>query len=172
MTLANHPLLNDPSLTALILHQAAEGPVDVDGLLSALERTLQAAHEPPVTEPEIRPHLHALCADLSIAGLLNPRGGAFALTEAGRAALRDHPGGLDRADLTAWPPFAAHVHRLAAMGPAPDHGPREGNRPDAYLAGAAARVAGLGVTENPHEADSADHLAWESGWSEAEDKDG
>ena len=161
------PLLSDPSLTALVLHAAAAGPVELDDLERRLNQALATAQQPPADRGEIRPRLQALCADLAIAGLIEPRGGGYALTGGGRRAVAEHPQGLDRADLMAWPAYAAHVQRLAARTGAPSIAPHDGTHPSAYLAGVAARVAGLPAADNPHPVDTADHLAWENGWAEA-----
>jgi hypothetical protein len=164
----DRPLLSDPSLTALALHAGAEGPVTIDDLLRRLDTILEAAHEARPDRAEIRPRLQALCADLALAGLVEPRGDGFALTAEGRRAVEEHPQGLDRADLMDWPSFAAHVRTLAARGGTPSIAPHDGTHPTAYLAGVSARIAGLAQSENPYPADTADHVAWENGWGEAE----
>jgi hypothetical protein len=164
----DRPLLSGPSLTALILHAAEEKPVDLDGLLRRLDRVLEAARATRPAPGETRARLQALCSDLAIAGLVETRGGDFALTAEGRRAVVEHPQGLDRADLMAWPAYAAHVRNLAARTGAPSIAPHDGTNPSAYLEGVSARVAGLATSDNPHPRDTADHLAWENGWEEAE----
>jgi hypothetical protein len=164
----DRPLLSDPSLTAVVLHAAAAGPVDLDDLERRLGHALDTARQPRPAPGEIRPRIQALCADLAIAGLIEPRGGGFALTGEGRRAVEEHPQGLDRADLMAWPAYAAHVRGLAARTGAPSIAPHDGTHPSAYLEGVAARVAGIAASDNPHPTDTADHLAWENGWAEAE----
>jgi hypothetical protein len=163
----DHPLLNVPSLTALILRTAAEAPTDPDQLLGRLDGLLATAHEPAADRSTLRPRLQGLAAELAIAGLLVATEGAFALTGRGARAIEEHPGGLDRADLMAWPAYAGHVHRLAARAGTPHVSPGESPHATAYLQGAAARVAELPLADNPHPADAADHLAWENGWAEA-----
>lgn len=173
VTFDDHPLLNDPNLTALILHAAAEASVGLGTLLRRLAALLETAQEPAdVPEAELRRHLHSLCDDLATARLLAPEGDAFVLTERGRQALADHPSGLARADLAQWPEYAEAV-RARAEGPgasepqiAPGHFPR----PEAYENGASARIAGRPLTDNPHPADTADHVAWGYGWGDAGDR--
>jgi hypothetical protein len=173
MPLSDHPLLNDPNLSALILHAAADGPADLDVLLRRLHALLQTAQEPTdVPEAELRRHLRSLCGDLATARLLAPEGDAFILTNRGRQALADHPSGLARADLAQWPEYAEAV-RERAEGPgtsepqiAPGHFPH----PEAYENGASARIAERPLTDNPHPADTADHVAWSYGWGDAQDR--
>lgn len=162
-SLDDHPLLNTPSLTALILRTAADGPAGVERIARRLDAVLEAADEhPPVPGSDLRRHLQALCDELAIAGLLAHSAGRYTLTNRGAQALAEHPDGLDRADLTRWPEYAAHVRRLAAR-----PGARDDPHASAYDQGVAACLAGRPVTDNPHSRDTADHLAWESGWSEA-----
>jgi restriction endonuclease Mrr len=96
-----------------------------------------------------------------IAGLLEATNGGHALTPLGREALAEHPDGMDRADLAQFPDYAEHIRRQAALAR-----PREDPHQAAYLQGAAARVAGRSLTDNPHPPETGDHGAWEDGWSE------
>lgn len=173
MPLADHPLLNDPNLTALILHAAANGPVTPDALLRRLHALLEIAQEPTdVPEAELRRHLRSLCDDLATARLLAPEGDAFALTDRGRQALADHPSGLARADLAQWPEYAEAV-RERAEGPGtsePHIAPGQFPHPVAYENGASARISGRPLTDNPHPPDTADHVAWGYGWGDAGDR--
>ena len=167
MPIADHPLLNDPSLTSLILHAAAEGPVEPDALLRRLAALLAQAHEHAEIPPdELRAHLRLLAAELARAGLLTPDP-PHHLTEEGRVALEEHPHGLDRADLAQFPPYAEALHREAAAGGRPEIGPHDGTHPAAYHSGVAARVDGRALSDNPYPPDTSDHLAWENGWAEA-----
>jgi len=161
MTFDDHPLLNDPSLVALIFH-SADRAVDADALLARLDRVLAQAHEEPdVPREALRAHLQALCDDLTIARLLRPENGGHVLTERGRQALEEHPEGMDRADLAQFPEYADHVRHQASLSRR-----REDPHQAAYLQGVAARVAGRPLTDNPHPAEAGDHGAWEDGWSE------
>jgi hypothetical protein len=167
-----HPLLNEPSLVALVLRAAEQGPVETTGLLERLNGLLARAKEPPARASVIRPRLQAILTDLALAGLLARENGGFALTAAGRRALAEHPDGFDRASLADDPALAMGRARQEAAGRAAVLGPRDGAHPEAYLAGVSARLAGLESSDNPYPADSSDHLAWENGWFEAEADEG
>jgi hypothetical protein len=163
MTPDDQPLLNVPSLVALILHEAAARRVDADSLVDRLDGLLAQAHEHrEVPRETLRAELQALCDDLTIARLLAAEDGGHALTERGREALDTHPEGMDRADLARYPEYAEHVRRQAAL-----TARREDAHHAAYLQGVAARVAGRSLTDNPHPPEAGDHGAWEDGWSEA-----
>jgi hypothetical protein len=165
MHFREHPLLNTPNLTAILLRSAADGTASLDASFAHLEELLKRAGvNPPVARDEMRGRLKLLQADLALAGLLAPAGPErFGLTRRGRAALDEHPAGLSRADLMAYPEFAAHV---AARGR--NHATSDPHL-RAYDAGFDAFLTGKDASENPHPPDTADHLAWENGWSQALD---
>ncbi len=98
------------------------------------------------------------------AGLIEAGDGHWALTARGRAALAEHPQGMDLADLAAYPDFAAFLERRGRRG-------RPEPRSDGYDEGFAARRAGKAFTDNPYGFGSADHLGWENGWCEALDEE-
>jgi ribosome modulation factor len=166
MQFRDHPLLNTPNLTSLLLRSAAEGATSADAVLAELEALMARAKEsPPVARDEIRSRLETLQGELSLAGLLAPAGpGQFGLTRRGRTALSEHPSGLSRADLMAYPEFAARVATQSRSQTSSDPHAR------AYDAGFDACLTGKAAAENPHPPDTADHQAWENGWSEALDR--
>ncbi|PJN95803.1 hypothetical protein CNY89_06340, partial [Amaricoccus sp. HAR-UPW-R2A-40] len=85
MEFREHPLLNTPSLTAMILHMTDQGPASVESFAARLDTVLAEAEErPEVTSGEIRDHISALAEDLAAAGILSRQGGAYALTARGR----------------------------------------------------------------------------------------
>ena len=103
---------------------------------------------------------------LTEARLLAPGAdGAFTLTERGRAALAEHPEGFDTADLMVYPEFARYIRSLELR-----RGPLD-PRAGGYDQGFYAYWTGETPADNPYSPDSADHLAWENGWSEALDED-
>ena len=91
--------------------------------------------------------------------------GSFTTTERGRAALAEHPEGFDTADLMVYPEFARYLRGLELRRRPLD--PRTGG----YDQGFYAYWTGETPADNPYPPDSADHLAWENGWSEALDED-
>lgn len=161
------PLLNTPSLVLVLLRGAEDGTATVAGATAAVRALLARAGEaPPVADAEIAGRLATLVDFLASAKLLAVApDGSFETTERGRAALRDHPQGLDVADLMAWPEFARHVRGLDARRTGTD------TRAGGYDQGFDAYWSGLRPADNPFAPDSADHLAWENGWSEALDED-
>jgi hypothetical protein len=160
-----YPLLNTPNLIAVMLRAAAAGTPSVADCAARLHRLLaQAGETPDVPPAKILRWLDGLRGHLAAARLVHPVGAdRFTLTERGRAALAAHPAGFAIDDLMAYPEYAAG---LASRAPAPlDPGSA------AYDQGFAARQSGRPPTANPHASDTAAHLAWENGWSEALDED-
>lgn len=165
MEFREHPLLNTPSLTALILHMTDQGPASVEAFAARLDAVLAEARErPAVTPGEIRDRIAALAEDLAAARILRREGEAYALTARGRQALDAHPEGFARPDMMEYPEFAA---RLVARLP---HGVGDDPRSRAYDDGFTAQQAGKALEDNPFRPDTSDHLAWESGWSEARER--
>ncbi len=163
-----YPLLNTPNLILLLLGAAAKGPAKLQDCVDALAALLDRADEhPPVPEEEMRRRFGMLRRQLALARLIKPtEDEGFTLTERGREALERHPQGFDIPDLMAYPEFAGHIRRAVRN---EDTG---GPRIPAYDAGFAAFGEGLELADNPHPADSSDHLAWENGWFEALDSAG
>ncbi|HVH04125.1 MAG TPA: hypothetical protein VM891_14490 [Amaricoccus sp.] len=163
-----YPLLNTPSMVVIILREAAaDAPATVAGCAAALRRLLDRAGEhPPFGPEEVARRLEMLVRYLAEAKLVVVApDGSFGASARGRAALAEHPQGFDVADLMAYPEFARHVRgielRRAALDP----------RATGYDQGFYAYWVGEGPADNPYAPDSADHLAWENGWSEALDED-
>jgi hypothetical protein len=162
-----HTMLNTPNLIAIMLRAAADGTPSVADCAARLRSLLEQAGEaPPVPPAKILRRLDELRGHLAAARLIAPMGAdRFTLTERGRAALAAHPAGFATDDLMAYPEYAAQVRRRARDRSSDDP------HAEAYDQGFAARQSGRPRTANPHPADSADHLAWENGWSEALDQD-
>ena len=163
MQFNEYPLLNTPNLMAVLLRAAGEGTPSVADCARRLAATLALAGEAPPVPPErILRRLDTLRRHLEIARLIAPVGAdRFQLTERGRAALAAHPAGFATDDLMAYPEYAAEVRARARR---PDGGVPQGR---AFDAGFDAGLRRRSPAENPYPADSADHLAWENGWSEA-----
>ncbi len=167
MRFREYPLLNTPSMVLVILRSAAAGPTSLAACTDQLARLLDRADEhPPFGPEEIASRLAMLARYLTRAGLIGPVGEAgFTATDAGRAALAEHPQGFDTADLMAYPEFARYVRGLDRR-----RGPLDA-RAGGYDAGFYAYWSGQLPADNPYAEDSADFLAWENGWSEALDED-
>ncbi|MFO1141114.1 MAG: hypothetical protein U1E59_01790 [Amaricoccus sp.] len=167
MLFREYPLLNTPNLVVVILRAAAAGPATLDDCMTQLQALLDRADEhPPFGPADVAPRLATLVRYLTEARLLAPDGDdRFTVTERGQAALRDRPQGFDTADLMAYPEFARYVRGLALR-----RGPVDA-RSGGYDRGFDAYWNGDAPADNPFAADSADHLAWENGWSEALDED-
>jgi hypothetical protein len=167
MLFREYPLLNTPNLVVVILRAASDGAATREESAAHLHALLEQAHEdPPFGPEEIGSRLDTLIRYLAEAKLvaLGPDGG-FTLTERGRAALEQHPQGFDTADLMAYPEFARYIRSLSLR-----RGPADA-RDGGYDLGYEAYRGGGTVADNPFPSDSADHLAWENGWSEALDED-
>ena len=166
MRFAEYPLLNVPNLVVILLRQGAV-PATVADATAALQALLDRTGEhPPYGRADIAARLGMLVRYLTEARLLAPAGdGAFVTTARGKAALAEHPQGLDTADLMVYPEFARYIG-----GRDPRRTPLD-PRAGGYDQGFAAYWSGDGPPDNPYPPDSADHLAWENGWSEALDED-
>jgi hypothetical protein len=157
------PLLNTPHLVALALRAAEENGVSADRCADRLEALYRETGEaPPVGRDELVARCGQVVGWLRAAGLLEARDGICVLTPRGREALAAHPHGMDLADLTAYPDFAAFLARS-------ERGKRREALADGYDEGYTARQDGKSFTENPYGFATADHLAWENGWCEALD---
>jgi hypothetical protein len=167
MRFREYPLLNTPNMVAVILREAEAGPATLEDCAARLQALLARADEhPPFGPADVASRLDVLVRYLVEARLLAPeRDGRFALTERGRAALAEHPAGFDTADLMVYPEFARYLRGLVARRGGMD--PRAGG----YDEGFYAYWGGQAPADNPYPPDSADHLAWENGWSEALDED-
>jgi restriction system protein len=156
-------LLHEPDLMLAVLRAARQGPAGLDDAMARLQANLAAAHEPP-PEPggDLRRRLERAALLLRGADAIAPAGDdRFRLTARGARLLADHPDGVDETVLLALPEFRA---LLAALHP---HRSKDDPHPRAFEAGMQAFAEGGSLADNPYAFDSADHLAWECGWSEA-----
>ena len=167
MRFREYPLLNTPNIVAIILRESEHAPATRQACADRLQTLLDRADEhPPFGPEEVASRLDMLIRYLSEARLLVPGpGGSFSLSDRGRAALAEHPGGFDTADLMAYPEFARYLRSLEMRRGGMD--PRAGG----YDQGFYAYWTGQIPADNPFSPDSIDHLAWENGWSEALDED-
>jgi hypothetical protein len=167
MRFREYPLLNSPNMVVTILREAQEGPATLKNVAARLQALLDQADEhPPFGPGDVASRLELLIRYLSEATLLAPGpDGAFTLTERGRAALAEHPEGFDTPDLMVYPEFARYIRSLELR-----RGPLD-PRAGGYDQGFYASWTGDAPADNPYSPDSADHLAWENGWSEALDED-
>ena len=159
-------LLHEADLMLAILRAAHESPATLPDAYMALLAHLAAAHEsvPAWFESELRRRLgralDRLAGAKAIACLDSER---YELTERGLMLLRKHPAGVDQSVLLTFPEFRAYV---AAQQRAE---PKEDPHLSAFEAGLRAFNEGQGLADNPYSSDTADHLGWECGWSEARD---
>jgi hypothetical protein len=167
MLFREYPLLNIPSMVVVILREAADRPATLAGCTAALQGLLDRADEHPPFGPEdVASRLKTLIRYLTEAKLLTAAAdGSFTATARGRAALAEHQQGFDTADLMVYPEFARYIRGLERRRTALD--PRDAG----YDQGFYAYWSGEMPADNPYAPDSADHLAWENGWSEALDED-
>lgn len=163
--LDDYPLLNIPNLIAVLLRAAERSAPTVGECAElVLRRLAEAGEAVPVPAARIAARLETLARHLAVAGLVEEvPGGRFRLTGRGRAALAAHPAGFALDDLAVYPEYAAHLAARPQARPADQ-------RAGGYDQGFAAFAAGRPLAANPHPPDSADHLAWENGWSEASDE--
>ena len=144
-------LLHEPDLMLAVLRAARQGPAGLDDAMARLQANLAAAHEPPPGPGgDLRRRLERAALLLRGADAIAPAGDdRFRLTARGARLL------------LAFPEFRAF---LAALHP---HRSKGDPHPRAFEAGLQAFAEGRSLADNPHASDSADHLAWECGWSEA-----
>lgn len=163
----DYPLLSTASLTALILHAAAKGPVTIDSCSARLDALFQTAGMTPgLPEDERRVRLLRQLDHLRIARILEPaEDGALALTDRGQQALEDYPDGLDQTVLVKYPEFAEHLQKTAHHSAGMD--PRMASYDEGYIA----RQEGVSFQANPYSENTVDHQSWENGWMQAQEKD-
>jgi hypothetical protein len=167
MDLSEFPLLNRPALMLLVLKVAADGPATLRDCRARLAVDLGRIHErPEVPEALIVAELEEVHGHLVAAGLLAPaEGDVFGVTDRGRKVLAAHPLGVDETVLATFPEDRVFLRHFARRKTFDDPCLRR------YDEGFAARREGQSLSENPHPPDTIDHLAWENGWSEAEESD-
>lgn len=158
-----HPLLNSPHLIGIILRGAGKGEGTMQACLHRLRKLLAQSNEPAsLGEDEIRAQFERLILHLSKARLINgDAGNGFTLTERGRQALTNSPEGFATADLMAYPEYALFVRTEARSHATSDP------HASAFDLGSDAFRSGQSRSDNPYNPDSADHLAWQNGWSSA-----
>jgi restriction system protein len=156
-------LLHEPDLMLAILRAAQTAPASLEDATARLHANLAAAHEPPA-DPEggLRCRLERAALHLGGADAIAPAGDdRFQLTARGLRLLAEHADGVDETVLSAFPEYRAFLTALHPKRFADDP------RLPAFQAGTQAFADGRSLADNPHAFDSADHLAWECGWSEA-----
>lgn len=167
MEFHDRPLLSYADLSIILLKTARAAGTTLDHAAAAVGALLREADETAPDPGELREHLGRIAHDLAGAGLLAPapgNSGTLHITQRGEAALADHPAGLDPSVL------ADFVGFRPALGAAHTAQPPAEATPRSYAQGYEAFRAGRSATDNPYAQDSADHLSWENGWSEARDE--
>lgn len=158
-----HPLLNSPHLVGIILRCASKGQGTVDDCLRRLRVVVDKSHEEvTLEEEEVRARIERLVQHLAKARLIDGTAeSGFEITQRGRQALIDSPEGFATADLMIYPEYAIFVRNAARNQATSDP------HASAFDLGADAFRQGLSRSNNPYNPDSADHLAWQNGWSSA-----
>lgn len=158
-------LLQEPDLMLALLRAARRAPAVLDDAVARLLANLAAAGAPPPPAPdELRARLQEAAGLLVGAGALAIAGDDhYGITARGTALLAEYPDGVDQSVLHRFPEFRAYVAEHS------HHEEPEDVRLPAFEAGMRAFARGAGNDANPHALDSADHLAWECGWSDARD---
>jgi restriction system protein len=159
------PLLHEPDLMLAILRVAALGEGTLDDCLAHLRQLLRRAKEPALEdEHALRARLDEARHRLEQARLIEPvNRERFRITPRGQSVLVENPQGVDDTVLMQFPEFRAAIIPEHAR-PAPP-----ATAPAAYERGYTAHLAGLSLADNPYPTDSAGHLEWENGWSQARD---
>ena len=166
------PLINMANVMLTILRMAAERPDSPADCLERLLRILTLAHEDAGAQRLVlNDRIRLAITELSATALLEEVSkGKFRLTGRGRIVLEEHPMGVDETILAQFREFWEHAKQddtASSQGEAVSIGTPCAQ---AYLDGHGAYMAGRPVTDNPHPADIAEHIAWDSGWFEALDE--
>jgi restriction system protein len=158
------PLLHEPDLMLAVLRASACKVARLDDCIRQLGTLLRVAREPRPADPEeLRARLVEVRDKLLRAGLICvAEPDSFEITERGRRALEENPGGVDESLLIRFPEYRNAVAERAAGG-------SPGPGAAAYDAGYAAYLAGRTLADNPHPPDRRKHLDWQNGWSQARD---
>lgn len=173
MDIGEYPLLNEPSIMLAALKTAAKGPASPDDCLRRLECDLRLIRETlPKDRAAVRKRIAAAYHYLYIAGLVDPEdhSGRFVITLRGEETLRAHPLGIDLAVLAQFADFRAFIRRSRDSTRTRDAGLPVIEPTASYRDGYAAYGEGRELADNPHAFDTADHLEWENGWSEAREE--
>jgi len=173
MDLEAYSELTEPGVMLVALKSCARRPSRPEDCVEQLGRLLRRARRPapPEVMSVVRERVAAAFRELCIAGLLDPdEDGRYVLTGRGETVLRENPLGVDSSVLMQFPEYRSRARR-------PFPFPREEGEdvrivePKAeYDDGYVAYGRGLTLTDNPHEYDTAAHLNWQNGWSQARDE--
>lgn len=166
------PLINLTNIMLAVLKATAERAVTQSDCVERLARSLrQIGEDPESHRPELEDGVGRAVVELSAVGLIEETSAErFGLTPRGRIVLEQHPMGVDETVLAEFREFRDFVKRISpsskeARAEAPTFSATR-----AYLDGYGTCMAGRPMTENPHPADTADHMAWDAGWFEALDE--
>lgn len=163
MDLEERPLLHFPDLAWALLRASGDSGAGLTEAAHLLEGELDEAHEPPPADrSELLAHLDRARRHLVAALLLEMLDERhFRITPRGRAALRDHPDGIDDSVLVQFSEFQAWMKRVTA------HAPPENSRQREFLVGWNAQAEGADLMENPFSPETAQHASWKDGWLES-----
>lgn len=163
MDLEDRPLLHFADLALALLRAASGSAATLKNAESLLRRELSHAREdPPQDDGELAAHLDRARRHLVAALLLEMLDQqTFRITPRGRAALRDHPDGIDDSVLIQFREFRSWMKRVTA------HAPPENSRQREFLVGWNAQAEGADLVDNPFQPETAQHASWEDGWLES-----
>lgn len=175
MDLREYPLLNEPNLMLRLLRLGRGPGASLDEAAARLMDDLQRINEPlPVGDAAVRGWLETAWDRLLIAGAIEtgPEDGAYATTALGARVLDENPMGVDETVLSSLPGYRSFLDRKARRSRSGVGHQPAGDDPHLpeYDQGYAAFLANRALDDNPHDADSVLHLAWENGWTEARDE--
>lgn len=163
-----------PHAVLAALMTASKAPARPEDCIAVLRAKLRGTPDDIPDDLDRVRELHEEIArayhQLAVAGLVDPDGeGRFAITPSGVKLLASHPKGIDDSVLEHYPAYRAYISASARSRPR-GRSRAEGvvHEPEpAYVDGLASYQLGLELTDNPHDSDSAAHLEWGNGWSDA-----
>ena len=172
MDISEYPLLNEPNIMLIALKTAAKGAASPDDCLRRLQADLRLIGEaPPEDMSDVRRRIEAALRYLHVAGLVDRQAdGRFAITARGRETLHANPRGIDLSVLAEFPDFRAYIRRSREQTIRRDGGMPVIEPTAKYREGYAAYGEGRDLTDNPYDLETAAHLEWENGWSEAREE--
>ena len=174
MDLEEYSELNEPKIMLVALRICAKGAAGPEVCRERLEALLERSGRPVSSDVReiLTQRVRAAFQALIVVGLLDPdEQGDCTITGRGEAVLHDNPRGVDSEILMQFPEYRAFIRQPI---PAPREDAAEALHPieprREYDEGFVAYGQGAGLTENPYARDSAAHLDWENGWTQARDE--
>jgi restriction system protein len=175
--LREHLFLHEADIMPRLLRVGMPGGARLPSVLAGIKADLASTPDgTDLDDEDLLALIGRAFRRLVAAGLLKAdRDGGFQTTERGIVALREHPMGVDESVLASFPEYQAILSASARRLPIQANGVTVADGSDdphlpEYNAGHAAFLAREELTDNPHDGDTASHLAWENGWAQARDE--